>query len=93
MPVCPEKVRAASGEWGAKRRKGGAAGVGNIFCFTMQIAMTVGFLTRYPANWSLVKKGIREAMYLQICRTYAHVSEIYSYGAPLASKCKGSSCC
>ncbi|MFC0523725.1 DUF4396 domain-containing protein [Pontibacillus salicampi] len=28
----------------------------------MQIAMILGFLTSYPANWWLVQKGIKEAM-------------------------------
>ncbi|WP_353615328.1 DUF4396 domain-containing protein [Virgibacillus sp. 7505] len=28
----------------------------------MQIAMMIGFLTSYPANWILVKKGIKHAM-------------------------------
>ena len=33
-----------------------------VFWFMMQIAMIIGFLTSYPANWWLVKKGIKEAM-------------------------------
>ncbi|HLR59753.1 MAG TPA: DUF4396 domain-containing protein [Pseudogracilibacillus sp.] len=33
-----------------------------VFWFMMQIAMILGFLTSYPANWWLVKKGIKEAM-------------------------------
>ncbi|WP_088051922.1 DUF4396 domain-containing protein [Virgibacillus dakarensis] len=33
-----------------------------IFRFMMQIAMMPGFLTSYPANWILVKKGIKHAM-------------------------------
>jgi hypothetical protein len=33
-----------------------------VFWFMMQIAMIVGFMTSYPANWLLVKKGIKEAM-------------------------------
>ncbi|SEM86519.1 DUF4396 domain-containing protein [Terribacillus saccharophilus] len=33
-----------------------------IFWFMMQIAMMIGFLTSYPANWMLVKKGIKHAM-------------------------------
>ncbi|MGY0694928.1 DUF4396 domain-containing protein [Virgibacillus sp. FSP13] len=33
-----------------------------IFWFMMQIAMMLGFLTSYPANWILVKKGIKHAM-------------------------------
>lgn len=32
------------------------------YWFMMQIAMILGFLTSYPANWLLVKKGIKEAM-------------------------------
>ncbi len=30
--------------------------------FMMQIAMFVGFLTSYPANWWLIRQGIKEAM-------------------------------
>jgi hypothetical protein len=33
-----------------------------VYWFMMQIAMIVGFLTSYPANWFLVKRGIKEAM-------------------------------
>jgi hypothetical protein len=33
-----------------------------IFWFMMQIAMLFGFLTAYPMNWWLIKKGIKEAM-------------------------------
>ncbi|WP_240375135.1 DUF4396 domain-containing protein [Bacillus piscicola] len=33
-----------------------------VYWFMMQIAMILGFLTSYPANWWLVKKGIKEAM-------------------------------
>ncbi|MBM7554370.1 DUF4396 domain-containing protein [Thalassobacillus pellis] len=32
------------------------------YWFMMQIAMILGFLTSYPANWWLVKKGIKEEM-------------------------------
>ncbi|MFC4557259.1 DUF4396 domain-containing protein [Virgibacillus kekensis] len=32
------------------------------YWFMMQIAMIIGFLTSYPANWWLVKKGIKEQM-------------------------------
>ena len=32
------------------------------FWFMMQIAMLVGFLTSYPANWVLINKGIKHAM-------------------------------
>jgi hypothetical protein len=33
-----------------------------IFWFMMQIAMWLGFLTSYPVNWWLLKKGIKEKM-------------------------------
>jgi hypothetical protein len=33
-----------------------------VYWFMMQIAMIVGFLTSYPANWFLVRRGIKEAM-------------------------------
>lgn len=32
------------------------------FWFTMQIAMTAGFLTSYPVNWWLISAGIKERM-------------------------------
>ncbi len=32
------------------------------FWFTMQIAMLCGFITSYPVNWWLVKRGIKEKM-------------------------------
>lgn len=32
------------------------------FWFLMQVAMIVGFATSYPANWWLVKRGLKEAM-------------------------------
>ncbi len=32
------------------------------FWLTMQIAMTVGFLTSYPVNWWLLKAGLKEKM-------------------------------
>ena len=32
------------------------------YWFMMQIAMILGLITSYPANWFLVKKGIKEAM-------------------------------
>lgn len=32
------------------------------YWFMMQIAMILGFLTSYPANWVLVRKGIKEEM-------------------------------
>lgn len=33
-----------------------------VFWFMMQVAMLTGFLTSYPVNWWLLKKGIKEAM-------------------------------
>jgi hypothetical protein len=33
-----------------------------IFWFMMQLAMIAGFLTSYPINWWLLRKGIKEAM-------------------------------
>ncbi|GED22287.1 DUF4396 domain-containing protein [Halomonas halmophila] len=33
-----------------------------VFWFMMQIAMLVGFITSYPANWALVTRGIKHAM-------------------------------
>ncbi|MFZ4450785.1 DUF4396 domain-containing protein [Salibacterium aidingense] len=33
-----------------------------VYWFMMQIAMMLGFLTSYPANWLLVKKGVKHAM-------------------------------
>jgi hypothetical protein len=33
-----------------------------LFWFMMQIAMLFGFLTAYPMNWWLIRKGIKEAM-------------------------------
>lgn len=32
------------------------------YWFMMQLAMIVGFATSYPANWWLIKSGIKEAM-------------------------------
>jgi hypothetical protein len=32
------------------------------FWFMMQIAMVAGFVTSYPMNWWLIKKGIKDAM-------------------------------
>ncbi len=32
------------------------------YWFMMQIAMAVGFFTSYPANWWLIRKGVKEAM-------------------------------
>lgn len=33
-----------------------------VYWFMMQLAMMLGFCTSYPANWLLVKKGIKHAM-------------------------------
>lgn len=33
-----------------------------MYWFMMQVAMLVGFLTAYPANWWLVKTGVKEPM-------------------------------
>ena len=33
-----------------------------LYWFLMQIGMTVGFATSYPANWWLLRKGWKEAM-------------------------------
>lgn len=33
-----------------------------VFWFMMQIAMCFGFLSSYPVNWWLIKKGIKEKM-------------------------------
>lgn len=33
-----------------------------VFWFMMQIAMCAGFFTSFPANWWLVRKGIKEKM-------------------------------
>ena len=32
------------------------------YWFLMQIGMILGFITAYPANWWLIKRGIKEAM-------------------------------
>lgn len=32
------------------------------YWFMMQIAMILGFLSSYPANWLLIRKGIKEEM-------------------------------
>jgi hypothetical protein len=32
------------------------------FWFMMQIAMICGFLTSYPVNWWLIRRGIKEKM-------------------------------
>jgi hypothetical protein len=33
-----------------------------VYWFLMQIGMVIGFVTSYPANWFLVRKGIKEPM-------------------------------
>jgi apolipoprotein N-acyltransferase len=33
-----------------------------VFWFVMQIGMILGFFTSYPANWWLVRKGIKHGM-------------------------------
>lgn len=33
-----------------------------VYWFMMQIGMMIGFCTSYPANWVLVKKGVKHAM-------------------------------
>ncbi len=33
-----------------------------LFWFVMQFAMMLGFVTAYPVNWWLIKKGIKEKM-------------------------------
>jgi Domain of unknown function (DUF4396) len=33
-----------------------------IHWFQMQIGMVVGFFTSYPANWLLLRKGLKEPM-------------------------------
>ena len=33
-----------------------------VFWFMMQIAMLAGFLTSYPFNWYLLRRGIKEEM-------------------------------
>ncbi len=33
-----------------------------VYWFMMQIAMIVGFATAFPANWWLIRKGLKEAM-------------------------------
>ena len=35
---------------------------GPVFWFMMQLAMLAGFLTSYPVNWWLLRRGIKEAM-------------------------------
>jgi len=42
---------------------GAEPGAGSpIFWFTMQVAMIAGFVTAYPMNWWLIRKGIKERM-------------------------------
>ena len=33
-----------------------------LFWFMMQIAMLAGFLTSYPVNWLLLRRGLKEVM-------------------------------
>jgi hypothetical protein len=33
-----------------------------VFWFMMQIGMVLGLLTSYPANWLLVKSGVKSGM-------------------------------
>ncbi len=33
-----------------------------VFWFMMQVAMMFGFATSYPANWALIRRGIKHAM-------------------------------
>lgn len=33
-----------------------------VFWFMVQIAMVVGFATTYPANWWLIRRGVKEGM-------------------------------
>ena len=33
-----------------------------VYWLSMQIAMVVGFATAFPANWWLIRKGLKEAM-------------------------------
>jgi hypothetical protein len=33
-----------------------------VFWFLMQIAMVLGLATTYPANWLLIRAGIKSAM-------------------------------
>lgn len=33
-----------------------------VFWFMMQVAMFCGFVTSYPVNWLLLRKGLKEAM-------------------------------
>jgi uncharacterized protein DUF4396 len=33
-----------------------------VFWFMMQIGMIPGFMTTYPANWLLVRGGVKSAM-------------------------------
>ena len=33
-----------------------------VFWLMMQIGMVLGFITSYPANWLLIRLGIKEAM-------------------------------
>jgi hypothetical protein len=35
---------------------------GAVFWFMMQIGMLAGFLTSYPINWWLIRRGVKERM-------------------------------
>ncbi|WP_434620004.1 DUF4396 domain-containing protein [Arthrobacter sp. A5] len=37
--------------------------VSPAYWFLMQLGMIIGFATAWPANVSLIRKGLREAMY------------------------------
>ncbi len=38
------------------------AKIDSVFWFMMQIAVLAGFVTAYPVNWRLLRKGIKEKM-------------------------------
>lgn len=42
--------------------RGGLEPTQPAYWFMMQVALFVGFLTAYPANWWLIRKGLKEAM-------------------------------
>jgi hypothetical protein len=33
-----------------------------VYWFMMQIGMVVGFITTFPANWLLIRRGVKTAM-------------------------------
>jgi len=51
-----------------------------VFWFMMQICISIGFLTSYPANGYLVKKGTKAAMLLiyYFCICVVHVYKLFS---------------